>query len=457
MADNSNKANLIAKILFIAGGIILFIVLVIFIFRMVPVVISNISNLGSGIAGIFTNEKIAVTTDVEITETSVPVIVSFQYEPKKEGEYYVDYKCIDGFFFDIQSQDGPKRLICETPLKLGSDLNSISLIPLLTDSNAFADSEISILYKDARGNTVAKGSTIITVKDGASLSKTATSTNESNPYNANGKLSGSTVTAKPITTSTTKTTSTTQTSRVYSNPSRDLQVSYIGAIDSSSAFVMHVYNYGNTTTGPWEFAYTDAENPSKTVLSPIQGSLGAGQGLAITVRFDGQANSNQKINITLDPLNKISEANESNNSTSVTINGSRSGSGNSGSYDPKDDADLVITSMQVGRISGNRFVEDDEIEDNDTAAVRFIVKNQGGESTGSWRFEVNNLPYDNDDSYRSRTQPSLKPGQSLEIIVDFDGIDDGQYRIEIEVDSDDDVDEESERNNTESETLEVNR
>ena len=232
---------------------------------------------------------------------------------------------------------------------------------------------------------------------------------------------------------------------------------YLGAIDSQSTFVIHVYNYGNTATGPWEFSYTDAENPSRTVLSPLQGSLGAGQGLAVTVRFDGQDNSKQTVAITLDPSNKISETSESNNTGSVVITGDSSDSNNSdNSYDSKDDADLIITSMEVGRISGNRFSEDDEIDEDDTAAVRFVVKNQGGESTGSWRFEIDNLPYDNDDMYRSKSYSSLKPGQSIEVVADFDQIDRGRYSIKVEVDSDDDVDEEKENNNTKSKTLEVN-
>ena len=109
-------------------------------------------------------------------------------------------------------------------------------------------------------------------------------------------------------------------------------------------------------------------------------------------------------------------------------------------------------------MSGSRFIEDDEINSDDTAAVRFVVKNQGGESTGSWKFEITNLPYDgSDDSYKSKSYSSLKPGQSLEVVAEFDGIDDGDYTLRLEVDSEDDVDEENERNNTESESIEVSR
>lgn len=450
MSDKPSKANLIAKILFIAGGIILFIVLVIFVFRVVPKVISGFSNLGSGVKGVFSSKEIKITTDSDTFEAKVPTIVSFEYTPEKEGQYYVTYSCVDGLFFDIQSKDGPKRIICDVPFKLGSTIDSISLVPIFTESNTFIDSELSILYKDANGNTLASGEKTITVAEEMNIAN-----DTENPYTASSTLAGSNVTTKPL--QTVKSTQTT-TQGTQAVSTKDLTVTYVGSIDSKSAFVIHVYNYGNTATGPWEFSYTDAENPSRTVVSPMQASLSSGQGLAITVGFDGQDNARQTINIALDPLNKIRESNESNNSSTVVITGNTSNSGNSNdSYNSNEDADLVITSLEVGRISGNRFVEDDEIDENDTAAIRFVVKNKGGESTGSWRFEINNLPYDSEDTYRSKSYTSLKPGQSIEIIADFDGINDGRYSIEVEVDSDDDVDEEKENNNTESETLEVNR
>ena len=455
MADNSTKANLIAKILFIAGGIILFVVLALFIFRMVPVAISNIANIGSSITSGFkkaiSSEKITVTTETDTLQAQTPVLVSFEYNPEEQiGQYFVSYNCVDNLFIDIQSKDGPKRIICETPLRLGSDLNSISLVPLFTQEEDFADVEITILYKDENGNTLAAGSKAITVT--GDVTQTAS---EESPFDANGSLSGSTVSTKPIAPSKPSTQSPAPVIR-NTNPTRDLALTHISSPDSNSTFVIHVYNYGNTNSGSWEFSYTDAENPSQAKLSPIQASLAPGQGLAVTVRFDGQKNAKQTVSVSVDPSNKIRETNESNNSGSVEITGNSSNSNGSGSFNSNDDADLVITTLEVGRVSGNRFVEDDEIDENDTAAVRFVVKNQGGDSTGSWKFKIDNLPYDNDDSYTSKSYASLRPGQSIEIIADFDGIDEGRYSIEVEVDSSDDVDEEKENNNTESETLEVN-
>ena len=478
MAENPTKANLIAKILFIVGGIILFILLAIFIIRIVPVAISGISNIGSNISNALKgDEEIVVSTNSDSINADSPLVVNFEYVPTLPGQYYVTYSCYEGLFFDIQSSNGPKRIICNTPFKLGENLSAISLVPVVTKSNIFIDSTITIQYKDMDGNPIADGNKIVTIK--SETATESTTSDEENPFSADGTLSGSTVTTSSVTTKTntepktvdagfgikytsggsssgyTPTTSTSYTG----TKSKDLVITEIYKLDNQSAFVFHVYNQGNTSSGTWEFSYTDAENPSKTLISPVQAPLAGGQGLAVTVRFDGQTNSNQLISIHVDPYNYISESSESNNKSSVTITGNRNGNSNSqdDSYDSRDDADLVITQMQVGKMSGSRFIEDDEIDSDDTAAVRFIVKNQGGESTGSWKFEIDNLPFTNDDSYRSKSYSSLRPGQSLEVITEFDGIDTGDYTLRIEVDSDDDVDEENERNNTESDTLEVNR
>jgi hypothetical protein len=455
MAENPNKANLIAKILFIAGGIILFIVLVIFVFRVVPKAISGLSNLGSGVRGIFSSEEIKITTESDMVEVQTPTAVSFEYTPEKEGQYYVSYACADGLFFDIQSKDGPKRIVCDVPLKLGSSINSISLVPIFTESNTFVDSKISISYKDTTGKTLASGTKLITIAEDVNMD---VADKTENPYTNNGTLAGSNVTTKPL--EAVKPPVVSQPTTTYTTPvavrsTKDLTITYISPIDSKSAFVMYVYNYGNTATGPWEFSYTDAENPSRTSLSPIQASLGGGQGLAITVGFDGQDNARQTINVMLDPSNRIVESNKTNNSKSVIISGNTNSKNNSGNSN--NDADLIITSMEVGRISGSRFVKDDEIDEDDTAAVRFVVKNEGGESTGSWRFEIDNLPYDRNDTYKSKSYSSLRPGQSIEIVADFEGVDEGRYTLRIKVDSDDDVDEERENNNTKTETLEVSR
>ncbi len=431
----------ITKIIFIGGAILVFAILAYLIIIWVPKAINGIANVGSSITdNLKKGETIEVIVNQKEVDSGSPISVSWKYSETTPGEYYVSYDCKESLIFDIKSTNNSKRIICNTPFRLGKDINSITLIPTVTKKNIFIDSQIKISYKDLEENKeVAFGTADISVKN----------TDEStiiNPYEVT--TSNSVVTSKEVTPQT----PTYKAPVTYTNYGKaDLLITNIGSLDNS-AFSFIVYNYGTKNSGNWYFTYTDAENPGRTVLSPIQMSLGPNQGILNTVRFYGQKNRSQVINIFIDSTNSVSESNESNNTSSVTIYGDNKNSSYN-DYDEDDDADLVIDEFEVGRMSGSRFVEDNEIDEDDDAAIKFVVRNQGGESTGNWKYEVTNTP--NDDDYKSGRQSSLRPGEKVEIIVEFENPDEGTYLIRVEVDSDDDVDEERENNNTETERLKV--
>ena len=378
------------------------------------------------------------------------------YSASDPGEYHISYSCEDSLLFDIQTSEGTKRMICNTPFNLGEKATEITLIPMLTKKNVFVDTNLRVSYKDFENNDeTAYGTIYATIKNtDGSETTTGDITDDSSDAAVTSNFveeDNSTDTSQPI-----QIGGNTVAPEYYGKP--DLGLAQIARTGNESALSFTVYNYGRKSTGAWYFSYTDALNPSKIIISPIQPSLAPGQGLFIQVGFDGQRNSSQVINIYLDPNNIIHEANEGNNSSSVVIYGDRRGGGSYyWEYDSDDDADLVIDDLEVGRMSGSRFVEDDDIDEDDDAAVSFTVRNRGGESTGRWRFEIDNIPYDDDDNYRSGRQDSLRPGEETEIVVEFENPDEGNYNIRVEVDSDDDVDEEREGNNTESERLEVER
>jgi hypothetical protein len=458
MAEKTGLLGLITKIIFIGGAIVLFILLAIWIIRWVPKFIADIGNVGTSVTDTLRGgDVIRVQVNNDEINTGEPFVVSWEHEPSKPGEYYISYTCEEALMLDIQSSGGNKRIICNTPFKLGEEIRSVSLIPTLTRQNIFVDSEIKISYKDFEENKeIAYGEAVATLKN--------TNGSGTNPYDAS--LAGSTVTSTPAEDSSSSSAGTSgSTGSVpqiggntvapsYYYEKSDLALTNIARTGNQSALSFTVYNYGNRSTGNWFFSYTDAENPSRTMMSPAQPSLAPGQGLFVTVRFDGQRYDDQVIAIFLDPSNIILETNEWNNTGSVVIQGGRGGS-RYYDYDEDDEADLVIEDMEVGRMSGSRFIEDDEIDEGDDAAVRFKVRNQGGEDTGRWRFEIDNVPNDDDDEYRSGRQDSLYPGEQTTITVEFENADEGNYNIRVEVDSDDDVDEEKENNNTESERLEV--
>ena len=89
MADNSTKANNVAKILFIVGGILLFVILAIFIVRLVPVAISNISNFASNIG---TNIRSAISDEDIVSleiPTGKPIVYELADDLSVERRYYL--------------------------------------------------------------------------------------------------------------------------------------------------------------------------------------------------------------------------------------------------------------------------------------------------------------------------------------------------------------------------------
>lgn len=449
MASTENKSALgtITKIIFIGGAIVLFVLLAIWVIRLVPKAINGVANIGSSLTnGLRGAESIVVQTNDSEVNTGEPFVISFDYSPTVPGEYYFSFSCEEALVMNIESRNGSRRVLCNTPFKLGENIDMISLRPSLSRQNIFVDSEVTISYKDFENNEeIAYGNTIVTFKN-------TSGAEAENPYG--GDFAGSTVTSTEVEEAPTTTNSSDSDNagnRTYAPTYygyADLAITNIARTVGKSELTFTVYNLGTNTSGNWYFSYTDAENPSNTLISPIQPNLRPGQGLLIRVGFDSQKNNNQTINVFADSTNSIYESNESNNYSSVNIDGN-----NNNSYNSGDDADLVIDNLEVGRISGSRFIENDEIDDNDDAAIRFTVRNIGGESTGTWRFEVNETP--NDEDFRSSRQSSLRPGESIEFVIEFENPKKGDYNIEVEIDSDDDVNEENERNNDESERLRI--
>jgi hypothetical protein len=462
MSENTSLIGKITKYLVIGGAILLFIFLAFLIIRWIPSAVSGIANIGSS----FTDRGSGDEIDVSLNRSEVlgdeSFVVSWKYNPTEVGDYFIRYSCEDSLLFDIRSQNGDKRVICNTDFKLGDNLNSISLIPRFGKTNSLVDSDIEISYKTIDGGEVSSGKKIVTVQN------TSVTDNKDNEFNAStGNFAGSRVESTPVDSTGSQEdrndslptgrqeTQNTISTRVASSPA-DLQISNITNLGNSRlSFV--VRNVGGRSSGNWFFSYTDAKNSSRILTSPLQISMRPGQGVLLTVRFDSQDSSSQLVNIKIDSTNAISESNESNNSASVFMTGQTNGnrSSNSGNFDRNDDADFVIDRLEVGRLSGSRFIENNKIDKNDDAAVRFVVRNRGGETTNDWRFEIRNLPYNRNKTFESKRQNKLRPGEEREFVVEFENPDEGRYSIRVEVDSDDDTDEENERNNDESERLEV--
>lgn len=447
MSDTSSK-SFIGKILFVVGVIIILGILASLIIRFVPKIFSGLANVGSSFGSILSKEEINVTSSDVSLNNGERFVVSWDSNINKTGTYNITHTCVDNVNIDIETASGVRRLICDNPFTLGANPGSVTLISTLNKENSFVDVPIIVNFtQDTK--SLASNSVVVTIQNG-------------DPNAGTFGETGSTISAKPVeqieTSVTTSKPRTVTYTPTYTGPA-DLSMSNIANIGSNK-IVFTVSNNGRTPTGNWNFTYNTPTSPKETITSPTQPSLAPNASIFYTLTFNAKADGNQSVVVQLDPSNFISESSEANNVGTITLTGNGYGTGsnsnnNNGSYNSKDDADFEITNLEVGHLSGNKFTEDDRAEDGDDVAIQFTVKNKGGETTEDWRFEIKNLPYDKDETFRSQKYNELKPGQSMTLTVEFDNIDEGDYEIEVNVDSEDDTDEESESNNDDSVDLEV--
>lgn len=462
MASENGGRGFLGKILFVVGVIIILIILAFLIIQFVPRVIGGLANVGSSIGNLFGRNELTVTTSNTTLKNGDSVTITWEPITSKAGVYGITFACTDNVEVDIITDAGARSLICGNIFTLGPEATTANLRVFLKTENSFADVPVQVYFTET-GNTapVISGQVIVTIQDG-------------NPLAGNGNLSGSaaTIESEDVATSTPATTSGT-TVYVNNTPAAqprtyvptytttapaDLAISNVLTSNTQVGFT--VSNIGGRSSGVWSFTYTTPTNPKETFASPLQLSLAPGQSIRYTLTFASKDSGSQSISIVVDPTNTVSESSEANNISTVTMTGAAYGNNNGGSsnnnnFDRDDDADFVIENLEVGRMSGNRFSEDDTADEGDDIAVRFTVRNRGGETTEDWRFELRDLPYTNGDTYRSPEYDALRPGESMEIIIELDNVDEGDYDIRAEVDSEDDTDEERENNNTDTVELEV--
>lgn len=121
------------------------------------------------------------------------------------------------------------------------------------------------------------------------------------------------------------------------------------------------------------------------------------------------------------------------------------------------DLSIVITSIGYLESSDPKsFVEGNTVPKNKRPAVKFTVKNIGTNTTGTWRFTAN-IPTKRDYTFRSPSQQSLAPQESIVYTLGFDQADAGKNQpITITVDSERSVRELNEENNNISARIDIN-
>ncbi|HMP67307.1 MAG TPA: CARDB domain-containing protein [Candidatus Paceibacterota bacterium] len=448
MEDKKTIKSVALRALFIVAIVIVVIILAFAVVKIIPMAFSSFASIGNWMSSPFSKNKIEVVVNNPNLIDGDKFLISWNYKPEEVGEYKLTYKCVEDFRLILKSDaDSTQFILCNTRYPLPNNQSSIELEADLARKNSFIDLPIEIVYiKSSDQQIEASGEVVITVQNNEGQAPT-------------GDIAATTITTETVSTvpTTPAQTSTSSQQPLSVAPApvailpADLAVSNPTVL-GNRILQFTVSNIGGRTTGNWFFTYN---LPGlSTELSPMQPQLAPGQGIRYTLTFDNVVNGVVVINV--DPFNSVLESTKANNILSVNIvSGSTGGTSTGGGTSTSSRADLEISGLEVGRMSGTRFIESNSVTRNQEAAVRFVVKNIGNRDSGTWRFEILGVPYNDDDEYLSSRQASLRPGESKEITVKFNRPDVGRYTLEVEIDSDDDVVESNKGNNFDSITLRV--
>jgi len=368
--------------------------------------------------------------------------------------YSLTYFCADNVKINFTDKEIP----CDKPFFFENKNNSLD-VAIISDKTRFSDALILVEAEQKSNSELSKiGEVLISV----------TNTSVSSP--TGGTILGT----ETVATSSISNTNSGQTPpKPVSLRGPDLmtRIIAVGIINSFGTFIptnqfsssdtvaiqFQVANVGDSYSGLWSFR---ASLPVKNISdqqfnSAIQSSLAPGASIIFTLSFGGlQDRLTNVVVITTDPSNLVRETSEINNIASVTLTLPGGSTSTNVGTTSSDRPDLEIELDAIGTLSSSgNFRETNNIDTNDELAIRFIVRNRGGESSGSWDFDVDvNAPgssHDREYDFTSRTYNSLTPGQSREVIISFDDlIDDGRYDFRIVVDPDRDTSDNRRSNNT---------
>lgn len=99
---------------------------------------------------------------------------------------------------------------------------------------------------------------------------------------------------------------------------------------------------------------------------------------------------------------------------------------------PNGFVDLEVVYLGVGELSGSRFTPKTTLDADERGAVQFQVKNIGTKTSTDWKFEAD-IPTTGDDSYTSKSQKELRPGERAIITLGFTELEEGTEHIKVEV------------------------
>lgn len=304
MADSqqSQSPGLLANILAVAGFIILIVIIVWGAYHLLRLTGSGVSTLFNRFTG--GGSTIAVTAPEAPVQSGNEFDVSWRYSPSESGSYAFLYQCKSGFRFTT----GGTAIPCGSAFTMGTG-TTLTLVPVLSGANA-VDVPFSIVFMPSATTSTSRpqgtGTIAVTSPSGGSNSGSASGAAGSGIGATSGSGSAS--------------------GGVSGSPDLWVRIAAVGVIESGDRFVIRkptsssdivavkfdIVNAGSGPTGEWYFSASLPTDPVTPYVSPIQKSLGAGDHIENTLRFN-HVESGGTFTLIVDSGNMVRESNESNN------------------------------------------------------------------------------------------------------------------------------------------------
>ncbi|TSC87282.1 MAG: hypothetical protein G01um10148_387 [Parcubacteria group bacterium Gr01-1014_8] len=315
MSEHSpQRAGLISNILAVAGFIILIAIVVWGAFHFL-----NIAS--SGFSSLF-NRSSTGTIQITLSQRSVasgqPLDLSWKYTIPTgtgSGSFALLYQCRDGFQFRAINAAGVvSALPCGSAQVVGdSNAKNVKLVPVLTGTSP-VDVQISVIFQQATTTSTSTQAASVRAQGNATVTITP--------------AAAGTATSTPVVTPT-------QPAVSQGKPDLVVRIIAVGVIDQYSGMFVNrapssdnevvavkfdIANLGGPS-GAWYFTAELPTSPLTPYTSPQQRSLGKGDHIENTLRFNRVTPGGGTFSVSVDPYNSVAETNESNNRASQWING----------------------------------------------------------------------------------------------------------------------------------------
>jgi len=289
----------------------------------------RIASLSTGSLGdIFSSKPKVEVTAPKTAVSGQPIAISWKYTGKETGTFSFLYRCAENFQFVASAPTAggaTTKIPCGAAISVGSS-TAATVIPTSTATSA-VDAPVTIVFTSKDGESRAEGSATISVIPGAQQPPVKT------PSTTGGNTTGPSTKA-PARYAPTVRRAVSLVPHAASGPA-DLSIRMItaGVIDPSGALInrapispreimgieFDIANIGGSATGSWYFTASLPTGPSNyAYTSPIQISLAPGEHIVYVLRFSPNMLGRAAI-IQVDPINRVFEANETNNMISQRI------------------------------------------------------------------------------------------------------------------------------------------